>query len=157
MASALSENVDDRVRAFHPQAAIVVRARDVGPIPSERPSRVTRVQNAALSGEEQTHCPRCENGDIRAVPPINPESLQEWFACAACGHLWSQRRDRTPHGGWELIDDRTHPLRDRGVDDRRRDGGRHLDLHRDRLGAPIPVQIEVATTIAQSVVDTAVA
>jgi len=46
----------------------------------------------------QTRCPSCESSNITALPPNNPGSLQEWFTCGTCGHMWSQRRDRTEQG-----------------------------------------------------------
>jgi hypothetical protein len=49
---------------------------------------------------ERTHttCPRCNSEGINPLPANNPGSEQEWFECRTCGHLWSQRRDRTPQG-----------------------------------------------------------
>ena len=40
-------------------------------------------------------CPRCDSERIVALPANNPGSDQAWFRCAACDHMWSQRRDRT--------------------------------------------------------------
>ena len=42
----------------------------------------------------QTQCPRCDATRIEVLPANNPGSLLEWFRCAACGHMWSQQRDR---------------------------------------------------------------
>jgi hypothetical protein len=49
---------------------------------------------------EKTHtdCPRCASSRIRILPTVNPGSSQEWFECGGCGHMWSQRRDRTEQG-----------------------------------------------------------
>ena len=44
------------------------------------------------------HCPRCNAEKVTALPSINPGSLQEWFRCDACDHLWSHRRERREQG-----------------------------------------------------------
>jgi hypothetical protein len=43
-------------------------------------------------------CPRCEGEQIEPLAANNPGSLQEWFRCLTCDHMWSQRRDRREQG-----------------------------------------------------------
>lgn len=59
---------------------------------------MSNARHPAYSERNSAVCPSCGNGQIEALPPNNPDSLQEWFRCVGCDHLWSQRRDRTEQG-----------------------------------------------------------
>ena len=60
--------------------------------------RVINGHRPSYSEKTQTTCPRCTHAAIYVLPANNPGSDQEWFRCANCDHMWSQRRDRKEQG-----------------------------------------------------------
>jgi hypothetical protein len=56
------------------------------------------VERPRFSQKTQTFCPRCNSDRIAPLAANNPGSLQEWFRCDRCDHMWSQRRDRSEQG-----------------------------------------------------------
>jgi len=57
-----------------------------------------RKERPQFPQKTQTACPRCDSESFGALPRTNPSSDQDWFCCAACGHMWAQRRDRSEQG-----------------------------------------------------------
>jgi len=34
-------------------------------------------------------CPRCDDLDVREVPPVGVERWFDWWECLGCGYLWA--------------------------------------------------------------------